>query len=124
MNHIGVYERRRGTAIVDTPRGVIVVRGKDPQSKFILPGGQVKGRESRLEASVRELREETGLTARGVMFMFEYQKSKVFLIDAIGIVRPHQEIAAIDYYISPMVNTNVTYDTRMIIEQYLKMRSG
>jgi 8-oxo-dGTP pyrophosphatase MutT (NUDIX family) len=122
--HIGVYERRRGTAIVDTPFGIIVVKGNNSQSKFILPGGQPEGRESRLEASVRELREETGLIARSVLFMFEYKKSKIFLINAIGLPKPLQEIATIGYYISPITTINVTYDTREIIERYLKMRYG
>jgi len=123
VNHIGVYGRRRGTAIVDTPKGIIVVKGKDPNSKFILPGGGPKGRESRLEASVRELREETGLIARGVLFMFEYQKSKVFLIDTIGLPHHHHEIAAIGYY-TPSSNVAITYDTLIVIEQYLRMRNG
>jgi len=124
MNFISVYERRRGTAIVDTNNGIIIVKGKNPQSKFLLPGGGTKGRESRLEAAVRELREETGLIARGVMFLFEYQKSKVFLIDAVGTPKPHQEISMIDYYNSSIVKEDITYDTRAIIKQYLKMRRG
>ena len=124
MTHVGVYERRRGTAIVDTTKGVVVVKGKNPQSKFILPGGQVEGRESRLEAAVRELREETGLVARGVMYLFEYQKSKVFLINAVGTPCPHREISLIGYYASHTTSTNVTYDTQMIIERYLQMRRG
>lgn len=54
-----IKKRRRGTAIVETPKGILVtaVSGKT----FILPGGGAKKEEIETEAAIRELKEETGI---------------------------------------------------------------
>ena len=48
-----VYVRRRGTAIVDTPSGILVV-SKDGRL-FTLPGGGARPDETDSEAAIREL---------------------------------------------------------------------
>jgi len=118
---VGAYERRRGTAIIDTPKGIFVVR--QGRARYLLPGGGAKTGESRLEAAVRELREETGLIAYDVHFLFEYQKSKVFLIKADGIPRPKHEISQIGYYM-PDSTIPLLYNTKSIIENYWTMKKG
>jgi len=42
--------RRRGTAIVETPNGILVVAGRS--KKFMLPGGGAEKRESRKRAAM------------------------------------------------------------------------
>ena len=118
---VGAYERKRGTAIIDTPQGILVVR--QGRARFLLPGGGAKNGESRLEAAVRELREETGLVAYDVHFLFEYQKSKVFRIKADGIPQPKHEISQIEYYTrdSPLP---LSYNTKSIIEKFWTMKTG
>lgn len=111
------YDRRRGTAIVDTPEGILIVR--QGTAKFLLPGGGVNGSESRIEAAIRELREETGLIAYEVKYLFTYHKSKVFTIKASGSAEPRHEISQIGYYTYGSA-LPVSYNTKQIIEIYLQ----
>ena len=61
--------RHRGTAIVDTPNGILVASGR--KKIFLLPGGgtERKKKESRRKAAIRELREETGLIAKKRIYL-------------------------------------------------------
>jgi len=68
------YKRRQGLAIVDTKEGILVVSGK--KRIFILPGGGAGKGESRKRATIRELREETGLIAYSCKFLFYHRGSK------------------------------------------------
>ena len=54
--------RRKGVAIVDTDKGILLVAGRS--KKFMLPGDGAKGWESRKKATIRELYEETGLKTK------------------------------------------------------------
>jgi ADP-ribose pyrophosphatase YjhB (NUDIX family) len=124
-------KRRRGTAIVDTDKGILVVSdGED----FILPGGGANSNESRRVAAARELYEETGLIATGVQYLFTYEGGpwkaknghmlrnthKVFLVEAKGVAVPKGEIKRIGYYKDN--NLNIGQGTQDIIESYIRIR--
>lgn len=85
--------RQRATAIVswDEGRGVIV--HADRRGNWMLPGGKLEEtadghEETALIGAVRELREETGLEARGALFLFRHEGAHndhhVFLVQAHG----------------------------------------
>ncbi|MFY8001306.1 MAG: NUDIX domain-containing protein [Candidatus Kapaibacteriota bacterium] len=91
---------RRGTAIIETEQGILLnAMAKD---SFLLPGGGANYAESRINAAVRELYEETGLRAYHAMFLFSFQSRKndhkVFWVQAIGVPRPMSEIERIGYF--------------------------
>lgn len=109
------YGRRRGTAIVETEHGIIVVTHDNRQ--YLLPGDSPKRGELQIQTAIRELREETGLKAYDVRYLFTHMAAKVFLIKAEGDPEPRNEIKKIDYY-QKGSQIKVSNNTRQIIEKY------
>lgn len=130
-----VSERRRGTAIVETEHGILVTAGRS--RVFLLPGGGADHHESRTQAAMRELREETGLRPLHAKFLFRHlgriSKSHghgyfqdhhtVVLVDAVGTPRPSHEIKYVDYY-KPGSNIHISGITREIIDKYYALKNG
>jgi len=128
-----VYRQRRGTAIVETKKGILVASGR--KKIFLLPGGGAKRFESRRKAAIRELKEETGLRAHSSKFLFRHlgviHKSirgghfqdhhKVFLIKASGTPRPRHEIKYVAWY-KPGSKVRLSKTTQEIIEKYYEMK--
>lgn len=126
-----IKKRRRGTAIVETDKGILVASGK--RKIFLLPGGGANKNETRLQAAVRELEEETGLHAHSVKYLFSYKgkphKShsdgyfqdhhKVFLIKAMGTPKPRCEIKYVAFW-KPNSKIQISAVTKEIIEKYLR----
>jgi 8-oxo-dGTP diphosphatase len=124
-----VRRRRRGTAIVETERGIVVVAQRD--GIFLLPGGGAERHETRTDAALRELVEEIGLRPYSVKFLFHHKgqvhKSHghgyfrdhhtVCLVKATGVARPHHEIRYVEYY-KPGTGVRISGVTREIIDRY------
>jgi 8-oxo-dGTP pyrophosphatase MutT (NUDIX family) len=102
--------------------------------KYDLPGGAAKGEESRRDAALRELEEETGLKGEECTYLFDFtgriqrnikggffkDAHEVFLIKTSGTEKPQNEIQHITYTSDP--NVNLSFNTRRIIEKYAKGR--
>lgn len=96
---------------------------------FHLPGGAAKGNESRKEATIRELEEETGLKVEECSYLFAINgrihrdikggffrdAHKVFLMKTSGVAHPKNEIKHIAYTTN---NVNLTYTTKVIKEKF------
>lgn len=115
--------KRRGTALVVTPKGILVVSSDG--KIYMLPGGQPDRGERRKDAAIRELREETGLVASSCSFLFEYTSPyyyhKVYLITASGEAKPKSEIRYIDYFTGANIPLFDSY--LKMIELYKNMNS-
>ena len=98
---------------------------------FILPGGGANKGETRTVATIRELKEETGLTADYAKVLFRYvgrtHKSysgglfqdhhTVCLIKAHGVAKPRDEIKYVGYY-HPDSEINISKTTKEIIDKF------
>lgn len=113
------YDQRRGSAIVETGRGILLASSTG--SYFRLPGGKPKKGESSIQAAIRELREETGLRACDVRYLFTFSRSKVFLIRAKGTPEPTSEIHHLAHY-PPESGIRVSANTKRIIRRYRDMQ--
>lgn len=127
-----VHSRRRGTAIVETPQGVLVV--SESGKRYSLPGGGARGKESREDAAIRELSEETGLKTVDSFYLFEFKGGihkdyrggffrdahKVFRVKTVGDARPRKEIKHLAYYNGS--NVDLSYGTKKILDKYNEMQ--
>lgn len=125
-----VFRRRKGVAIVQTSKGILVVAGRS--KRFMLPGGGAEKWESRKKATIRELREETGLRARRIEYLFRYvgntwrahsgkivrNYAKVFLVQAEGTPRPRHEIKYVAYW-KPGSKLSLASGTKAVLSKYL-----
>ena len=118
--------RRRGTAIVDTSKGILIA---SHHKTWLLPGGGANKGESREKATIRELREETGLKATSCKYLFEYNEPddgrkirnlhKVFLIEAEGKPKPnHHDVHHLAFWKSGS-DIVLSPTTKTIVERYL-----
>lgn len=125
--------RRRGTAIVETPKGILVASGR--RKIFLLPGGEANKHESRRKAATRELREETGLHSLSCRYLFNFKGTihksykgghfqdhhKVFLVKTYGKLRPRNEVKYVAWY-KPDSKLKISAITKEIIEKYYSLK--
>lgn len=128
-----MYNRRRGTALVETNEGILVVCNSWDMDKklFTLPGGKANKNESRRQAAIRELKEETSLKSLESTYLFSYNSPphghryrdchKVFLIKVNSTAEPQHEVKQIAFF-KKGSNLNLSHSTREIIEKFLVIK--
>ncbi len=132
----GAKYRRRGTAVVETDRGILLTAGR-PGKPFILPGGGANRGESRFMAALRELTEETSLLPYAAEIIFKHKGKirptmsgrhkfqdhhTVCLVKASGIPRPGGGDAKRISYYYPGCNVWISNTTKEIIERYYEWK--
>ncbi len=128
-----IKKRRRGTVIVETPKGILIASGR--RKVFLLPGGEANKHESRRKAAMRELREETGLHSLSSHYLFKFKGAihksykgghfqdyhKVFLIKTYGKLRPRHEVKYVAWY-KPDSKLRISGITKEIIRKYYSLK--
>jgi len=123
--------RRRGTAIIDTPEGILVVSGR--RKLFILPGGGAEHEETREKATMREIEEETGLKVISSEYLFTHHDPKdrkirnlhkVFLVKVKGRSKADgHEVKYIAYW-KPDSDLNISNTTKLLIKKYYETKAN
>jgi 8-oxo-dGTP diphosphatase len=132
-----VRYRRRGTAIVETPQGILLTAGR--QGPFILPGGGARRGESRFMAALRELTEETHLLPYAAKVIFRHKgnvrptmsgrhrfqdQHTVVLVRASGSPRPGGGDAKRIAHYYPGCDVWISKTTKEIIERYYECKKN
>lgn len=114
------YDNRRGSVIVETDKGVLLVSSSG--GYYRLPGGKPKKREASIQASIRELREETGLRAQEAKYLFKFHASKIFLIRAKGKPAPGSEIHYFAFFEPGKdMKVKISDNTEKILKKYYEL---
>jgi ADP-ribose pyrophosphatase YjhB (NUDIX family) len=125
--------RRRGTAIIETKKGILVVALEKKNLGFMLPGGGAEWWETRKMAAKREVKEEIGLKVTKAKYLFKFlgpefktkagisqrNYAKVFLVETEGKPKPSNEIKYISYW-KPGSKLKLMAGAKMALDIYLK----
>jgi 8-oxo-dGTP diphosphatase len=115
----------RATVICERDRQVLLVR--KPASKWALPGGKVELGEAVDEAAARELQEETGLNAKQLLYMFEFETDRThhhvfeaFILHAEEAT-PQNEIEECSWHsLNILSNLDISAATQSILRSFVR----
>lgn len=118
--------RKRGTAIIDTDLGILLV--SNSSRLFILPGGGAKKDESRMDAAVREVKSQTGFDVKSCRYLFSFDEPEdkklrnlheVFLVEVSGEVQKKaKEKRHVEYWHEGS-KLQLGNSTKLIIDRYM-----
>lgn len=115
-------KRQRATVIVEIERRILLVENRG--GLVLLPGGGINPDESPRQAALRELGEETGLTAESMCFLFCHESAtnchEVYWATAAGTPRAGDDAFALHFCAAAdsRLNERMSAATRTIIARF------
>jgi 8-oxo-dGTP diphosphatase len=98
---LGTRLRERATAVLIRHGRILLMRGPSLEA-YLMPGGGIEAGETPVEAVARELREETGLVANRLEFLFRWEsvtnRHHAFLIEAPGEASLSDEVVSLIWW--------------------------
>lgn len=130
-----IKKRKRGAAIIEIPKGILICEMRN--LGFGIPGGGVKWYETAKMAAIREVKEELCLKTKSAKYLFDFvgpihrnkkgklqqNFSKVFVLEIIGEPKPDNEVGQISYW-KPGCKLNLMKGTVEIIEKYKEYKKN
>ncbi|WP_297845690.1 NUDIX domain-containing protein [Pseudomonas sp.] len=115
--------KRRATVIFRRDDRILFVRKR--KAKWNLPGGRVEQNETPLQAALREMAEETGMTLGQLFYISEYEESNVihYLFETAQSVpqepQPCNEIADCRWFtVSELGKRNVSGAVKALLKHW------
>jgi 8-oxo-dGTP diphosphatase len=119
-------------AVIELPRGIVLVRRRNPPPGWALPGGFVDYGEALPAAAVREAREETGLDVDLVELFQVYSDprrdprkhtiSAVFIAQASGEPRGGDDAAEARVFTEASLPQDLAFDHGKILADYFEYK--
>jgi len=132
-NEIGVYQNPIPTVdiiIEIDPKGIVLIKRKNPPYGWAIPGGFVDCGESLEEAAVREAKEETNLDVKLVKQFHTYSDPKrdprhhsistVYVAKAKGLPKAEDDALEIGIFDESNLPDEIAFDHRFILKDYFR----
>jgi ADP-ribose pyrophosphatase YjhB (NUDIX family) len=133
-NEIEVYQNPVPTVdiiiVVESQKGVILIKRKNPPFGWALPGGFVDYGESLEKAAVREAKEETNLDVQLVKQFHTYSDPKrdprhhtistVYIAKGKGNPQAQDDAISIGFFTESDLPDEIAFDHRSILKDYFK----
>jgi 8-oxo-dGTP diphosphatase len=121
--------------VIETERGIVLVRRKNPPHGWALPGGFIDGGERADQAARREAKEETGLDVELTELLGVYSDPGrdprgIYTISTVFVGRARGEPVGADdaaearAFAPAEVPRELAFDHGVILDDYRRLRAG
>ena len=114
--------------IIETEKGIILIRRKNPPPGWAIPGGFVDYGESLEDAVIREAKEETNLDIKLVRQFHTYSDhnrdprhhtvSTIYIATASGTSKAGDDAEEVKIFTKDSLPDEIAFDHRQILEDY------